>query len=250
MKKELISILASILFLTNITQGQSIITDRPDQTESSVTVAFKSFQIESGFLFSSYKENGLTIKNNFYPTTLFRYGLTSGIELRLVGQFEKLRQNNADLKGLSDFEIGTKIELLNQTKTNAQIAFLTHLVIPSGSKELRSDRLGIVNKLAFSHSINSKLGIGYNIGYDYYGIGNGDLTYSLAFGLGAGQKIGLFFETYGEYIEFENFNLNFDTGITYLIKDHFQLDFSVGKGLNHQMSFLSFGFSWNISRLI
>ena len=84
------------------------------------------------------------------PTTLFRYGISKGIELRLVIQFEKIKTDIGSISGLSDFEIGTKIELLNQKEKNTQIAFLTHFIIPSWSKDLRVDKVGIVNELAFS----------------------------------------------------------------------------------------------------
>jgi hypothetical protein len=40
--------------------------------------------------------------------------------------------------------------------------------------------------------------------------------------------------------------LNFDAGLTYLVKDNVQLDFSFGTGLTHKMNYISLGCCWKI----
>ena len=89
--------------------------------------------------------------------------------------------------------------------------------------------------------------MGYNLGYNYYGIGNGDLTYSLVLGIGLSDKMGMYVETFGEYFDFAELTSNFDSGLTYLVKDNLQLDFSLGLGLTQIMNDFSLGFSWNIN---
>jgi len=226
--------------------AQQIVTDRPDQTESSRTVPLKSFQIESGVLFSNY-ENGL-LKQVLIPSTLLRYGLTKHVELRFVQQFEslKIKANSQKDFGISDLQIGTKIQILKEELNITEIAFLSHLILPTGSSGLTNDKFGTINKLAISHGLNDQLGLGYNVGYDYFGEGNGNLTYSLALGIGLGEKFGTYLEIYGEYAEFSDWGSNFDSGLTYLIKDNLQLDVSFGLGLNQRMHYFSLGFSWNI----
>jgi len=243
---------ALLLILTVYSLGisaQQIITDRPDQTESSTTIPLKSFQIESGILFGN-EESGL-IKQVLIPTTLLRYGLTKNIELRFVQQFENLKNDATSQSdfGISDLEIGTKIQLLKREDINTEIAFLSHLILPTGSNGLTNDKFGTINKLAISHEINDNLGLGYNVGYDNFGEGEGDLTYSVALGIGLGEKFGTYVELYGEYAEFSSCGTNFDSGLTYLIKDNLQLDVSFGLGLNHEMHYFSLGFSWNISKI-
>ena len=230
-------------------KAQKIVTDRPDQTESSSTVPLKSLQIESGVLVGNY-ENGL-IKQVLIPSTLLRYGLTKNIELRFVQQFENLKNDaiSQDDFGISDLEIGAKIQLLKKEDINTEIAFLSHLIMPTGSNGLTNDKFGTVNKLAISHELNDKLGLGYNVGYDNMGEGNGDLTYSVALGIGLGEKFGTYIELYGEHAEFSDWGSNLDSGLTYLIKDNLQLDVSFGLGLNHEMHYFSLGCSWNISKI-
>jgi hypothetical protein len=242
-----ITIKNNLFVLLVILFGQinaQIITDRPDQTESAVSVGDRNLQIESGLLLGFEEDNGQRLQQILAPTTLFRYGITDVIELRLVHQFETLKYNDKRTVGISDFEIGTKIKLLKSEKRNTEMAFLTHLILPTGSKDLSSDKFGTVNKWSIAHAINENVDLGYNIGYNYFGEGTGDLTYSAALGIGVNEKVGVYIETYGDIIEFKKLAASFDTGFTYLANDNLQFDFSFGMGINHQMNYVSVGVSW------
>jgi Putative MetA-pathway of phenol degradation len=245
------AIIFVVLLLINFSiKAQTIVTDRPDQTESSSTVPKGSFQIETGVLFGYSKNKGISTRQTLVPSTLFRYGITKGIEIRFVNQFESVKNRTTSKKvnGVSDLEIGTKIQLLKNEKLNTEIAFLSHLILPTGSKALTNDKFGSINKLSISHTLNENFGVGYNVGYDYFGTGKGNFTYSLVFGFGLTDNLGFYVEPYGSVIEFNNHEANFDAGLTYLIKDNFQLDASFGTGINHTMNYFSFGASINISK--
>jgi len=239
------------LFVINSTiSAQNIITDRPDQTESSSTVPKGSFQIETGIVIGFSKSEGISERQTLAPSTLFRYGITNGIEIRVVNQFEiiKNRTTSERVNGISDLEIGTKFQILQKENVNTEIAFLSHLILPTGTKELTNNKFGSINKLSISHSISETIGIGYNVGYDYFGSGKGNFTYSLALAIGLTPKLGIYVEPYGGIIEFDIHEMNFDGGITYLINNNFQLDASFGTGINHNMSYISAGMSINISK--
>ncbi len=228
--------------------AQQIVTDRPDQTESSSTVGLGNLQIESGFLIGFEENAENSNRQVLAPTTLFRYGITKGIELRLVNQFETLRHQHQKAQGVSDLEIGTKIQLFKRQESATEIALLTHLILPIGTREITNGKYGTINKLSISHELGEQIGLGYNVGYDYRGNGNGDLTYSLAVGIGVNEKVGIYVEPYGGYVGFEEFILNFDAGFTYLLSDNFQLDFSFGAGASHRMNYISTGFSWLVKQ--
>lgn len=239
------------MLMVNFTiSSQTIVTDRPDQTESSSTVPKGSLQIETGVLFGSSKSKGITIKETLAPSTLFRFGITNGIEIRLLNQFESINNKTTSEKvnGISDLEIGTKFQIFQKEDVNTEIAFLSHLILPTGSKDVTIDNFGTINKLSISHVLNETIGLGYNVGYDYFGTGKGNFTYSVAFAIGLTPKFGIYLEPYGNIIEFKNHEANFDAGITYLIQDNFQLDASFGTGLNHTMNYFSLGGSINISK--
>lgn len=226
--------------------AQKIVTDRPDQTESSSTIPHKSFQIEAGVLFGDL--NNESQRLYLLPTTLFRYGLTRGIELRL-GQnlINYVSESTSEARfGFSDLELGAKFQILRREDVNTEIAFLSHAVLPTGSDGLSLDKYGVINKLSLSHELNSFVGLGYNVGYNYFGYDKGMLTYSIALGAAFNEKLGAYIEFYGESSDLRGFIFNFDSGLTYLIQDNLQLDFSFALGLNHRMNYFAFGFSWNI----
>ena len=225
-------------------QGQEIITDRPDQTESSTTIPVRTLQIEAGLL----SGNDNFEKQYLFPTSLFRYGLTKNIELRLAGQIASIenKQTSENLIGIGDLEIGAKIQILKNAGINTEIAFISHLIIPTGSADMTSGNFGTINKFAISHSLTKFLDLGYNAGYNYPGDGNGDFTYSLVTGAALSDKFGYYIEPYGEYTGCKNWISNLDTGFTYLIKNNIQLDISYGIGLNQKMNYLALGFSWNL----
>lgn len=227
--------------------AQELVTDRPDQTESSCTVPLKSFQIETGFLLQNEKLG--SEKQLFLPTTLFRYGLSRTVELRL-GEQLIFQDNNFSSEtnfGIGDLELGAKVQILKRENANTEIAFLSHVVLPIATDGLSVEKVGVINKIAISHPLTNALGFGYNIGYNYFGEGNGDLTYSSVFGIAISENIGTYAEVYGELVDTKEFVTNFDAGLTYLLKPNFQIDFSFGLGINQKMNYFAVGFSWNIN---
>lgn len=243
------SILICALFLMfQSAQAQSIVTDRPDQTEASSTIKKGDLQVESGLLLGFETENETTTRQILAPTTLFRFGLFKGIELRLVNQFEMLKTAERRSQGFGDLELGTKIQIFQRENSSTEVAFISHLVLPTGGDELTNDQVGTVNKLSIAHDLSENLGLGYNLGYNYFGAGNGDLTYTLALGAGINDRVGVYIETFGEFADIENFISNFDGGFTYLLRPNVQLDFSFGTGINQKMNYLAVGFSWNTGK--
>jgi len=243
-------VLFIFVIASNTIFAQSIITDRPDQTESSSTLFKGSLQIESGLLFGSAKDDFFSEEVLLAPTVLWRYGVTKGIEIRLLTEFASIKDKitSETISGINDLQIGTKIQLLKKEGINTEIAFISHAIIPTAKYELSLNKLGTINKLSISHELKNNIGLGYNIGYDYFGFGSGSFTYSLVIGIGISDRIGFYFEPYGEIVEFENHISNFDIGLTYLIKDNGQLDISFGTGINQKMTYLSIGYSLNISK--
>lgn len=246
---EKTALILLVIFSTTLRMsGQKLNTDRPDQTEAPVVIPLKSFQTEIGLLAGRTGNNNFTENQLLIPTLLFRYGLGRIIELRLVEQVEMLKSESPtyDNFGLSDLELGAKIQILRKENVNTQIAFLSHLILPTGSDGISDGKIGTDNTIAVSHHLNKFLDISYNIGYDYSGNGNGDMIYSVSLGAGVTEKAGFYAETYGELAGLKDPFTNFDTGGTYLLKDNLQLDLSFGTGLNYSMHYFSLGCSWNI----
>lgn len=249
MKKINGFILGIFCLSSTVNFAQKIVTDRPDQTESSSTVPKNSLQIESGMLLRYAEEGEISLREIAVPSTLFRYGISKGLELRVVNQYVNIKEENSgkEISGITDLEVGVKIQLLKNENKNTEIAFLSHMILPTGTKEVSFEKVGTINKLSISHQLGDKVGLGYNVGYNYFGIGNGFLTYSMAIGVEINERAALYVEPYGDIGIFNEHLANIDAGFTYLLKDNFQLDFSFGTGLNYTMNYLSAGFSWNIA---
>ena len=234
-----------LLLCLSISAKAQIVTDRPDQTESSSTVGKGVLQIESGLFIGYEGGESASTQQILAPTTLFRYGLTQGIELRVVNQFESLKHpNGQSIFGISDIEVGTKVQLLQSEEWNTEIAFLTHVALPTGTSELSSDTAASISKLSIAHALGDNLDLGYNIGYNYFGTGSGDLTYSVALGVGVTDNVGIYIEPYGDVVNLEEGLHNIDAGVTYLPHKNLQFDFSFGLGLNYTMNYMAIGFSW------
>ncbi|MEL4456650.1 transporter [Lutimonas vermicola] len=249
MKKLNVIILGIFCLSYTVSFAQKIVTDRPDQTESSSTVPKNSLQIESGMLFRYAEEGEISLREVAIPSTLFRYGISKGLEIRVVNQYVNIKEENSgkEISGITDLEVGVKIQLLKKENKNTEIAFLSHMILPTGTKEVSFEKVGTINKLSISHQLGDKVGLGYNVGYNYFGIENGFLTYSLAIGVEINERAGLYVEPYGDIGIFNEHLANIDAGFTYLLKDNFQIDFSFGTGLNYTMNYISAGFSWNIA---
>ncbi len=89
--------------ITYESHGQKIITDRPDQTESSSTVPKKSLQIESGMLIKFVEEGDISLREIAIPTTLFRYGLSKVIEIRVANQYINIKEKKHFKRNFRNF---------------------------------------------------------------------------------------------------------------------------------------------------
>uniref|UniRef100_UPI0040478154 transporter n=1 Tax=Polaribacter sp. TaxID=1920175 RepID=UPI0040478154 len=193
---SLLSCFLAYLFLliSSFCFGQTISTDRPDQTESATLVGLKSLQLESGILFSFANESFGNIVRQLVHSILLRYGFSKKIELRLYQEHETNRfdlQNQA-ISGLKNLQIGLKLLLFQKHESPTEITIISHVIVPTGSKKIDQNTFGIINKLAFSHRIGEQLNISYNLGYDFRGKNSSKGTYALAFGIKLSDAFGMY----------------------------------------------------------
>lgn len=210
--------------------------ERPDQTESSLVLSKGHIQIETGISIEDSESN---------VNTLFRIGIIDGIEMRLNSNY-LINDDISTLKksSFSDFEIGAKFKILDEDNNRVKIGFLTHLSVPTAPEIFSYNEYGLLSRVLISHDIKNDSQIGYNIGYNKYNNYDGQFIYTLVYGKSLGS-FGVFFEIFGEESS-NNSNLNFDSGITYLVDNDKQLDLSIGRGLNSDMFYISAGFSIDI----
>jgi hypothetical protein len=245
------SALLLILFSHQLS-SQNLITDRPDQTESSSTVMRGSVQIETGFLFDENFIGNNPYKTISFPSTLFRIGISDKVELRVQSGYQTIRDGSEPFiqkgGGFADLEAGFKVQLFKEESNSTKAALLSHIGIPSGSHIFSGDEIYSFTKFAISHDIGTKAGIGYNIGFGYSKSAGLSFLGSFVYGISVTDRLGLFSEVYGSIgggID-QDYIINYDNGLTYLITDFLQADLSFGTGINSKMNFISTGISWNI----
>ena len=229
-----------ILFLVLIFQSSTIysqiISDRPSQTDSPLVIDKGYIQIETGISVEEIQSD---------INSLVRIGVFDGFELRINSNYIINDEISFQKKSsFNDFEIGSKFRIIENDEKNTNIGFLTYVSIPTAPEVFSYNEYGFLNKLLFSHNLTYDSEIAYNIGYNKFSNYDGLFTYSLIYGKSLGS-FSTFFELFGNSSS-NNSNLNFDSGLTYIIDNDRQFDLSIGKGINNDLFFVNLGFSFRI----
>jgi hypothetical protein len=92
-----------------------LVTDRPDQTESSAAVAPGFVQLEAGWTYTQHNEGTAPLGSHAVPQLLVRAGVISGLEARFgFAGWQAVRGGGAmaatDERGVGDIELGVKYQ--------------------------------------------------------------------------------------------------------------------------------------------
>jgi hypothetical protein len=261
MKNLSLFVIAFFILNAAIAQNEEpapIVTDRPDQTESAVTVPKKSLQIESGFTFGWDKNEGISSKDLGFNATLLRYGIHPRLELRLGAAYAGLETENeitkeeTSLSGFAPLVLGLKWNFLYGDGPIPTMALLSSFDIPAIASEDFSDG-NVLQKfiVAGSWDLSQVFSFGFNFGsiIDWK---ESDFTtlYTAALGIGITDWMGAFVELYGFLPAGEYSDHRFDMGFTFPVRHNLQFDISGGLGIskNSPDGFGSLGFSWRIPK--
>jgi len=242
----------------------SIITDRPDATESPNTVEPGFVQIETGGYYTRFEENDITSETLGYNTTLARIGLLENLELRLGVNYEQNQltskmgasEVSSDFKSLTPMLAGIKINLF-EGRSGTDFGFLGHLYLPfttSTPEALEGTTpepktTGADFRFSVGHELSDRAGIAYNLG----GLWSGDNTgvafvYTVAYGYALSDKIGAYVEFYGDAPELSSAHHYWDAGFTYLAGWNLQYDLTFGRSITEgQDLLLSAGLSYKFA---
>jgi len=211
-------------------------TDRPDFTESALTVPRGLWQLEMGYTFAREP----AMRTHSPGELLVRAGLSDRIELRLgVGSYVTELGAFGTRGGLSDSSLGLKIGLLRSAPDagRTDLALIVFSSLPTGNEQIGSGHPEFGATFTAGRVLNERVAIGVNVGY-VRAVDNGDrfdqLTGSVSFGYGISQRLGAYLEAFalsattasGDRRSFLN------AGMTYLITPELQLDGRIGHGLN------------------
>ncbi len=233
----------------------TLITDRPDATESPNTIPVGYIQVETGSFFESFETNNIKTEDFTLNTTLVRIGLLDNLEFRLGWDFvEGSRYVNGNkinnvTSGFTPLLFGAKVNIASEHGAFPEIGLLGHLYLPfTAGKDYKPQTTGVDFRFSFAHTLSENSSLSYNLGAQW-----GDdspetaYVYTLAYGLSVSDKFGVYAELYGDLPENSSANHFWDAGLTYLISDSVQLDATVGTSItNGQDILLSGGISFRI----
>jgi len=215
-----------------------LVTDRPDQTESTEIVPRGWVQTELGF--------GDVDRGDATAMALVRVGLTERVEFR-AGLDEVFLSGPDDA---IDLGLGAKIRLSDENGSRPAIAVLAALNQKIGdSLSPSSDGVRPSFRFVFSHTLSERLSLGYNAGVSwdesFSPLGglpaafDRDLlsrfVWTAALGIGATDRVGFFVEAFGDsgLSDHGRTETALDGGVTFLVRPNIQLDLFVGTGVSN-----------------
>lgn len=232
-----------LLFLISsapLLQAQSpeatpLVTDRPDFTESTETVAVGRYQLEFGYTFS--KLPGEETHN--FGELLVRTGITRALELRVgVNSFVKHHSHGQSLEGKDDASLGVKIRVWEPgTGNSPHLAIIMAASLPTGSRAFRQQNLQPEMKFGIFFPVSEGMAVSSNLNfarlYEDEG-GFSQISGSLSFSSSLTQRISGYVEIFGFSPASKNGKTTryVNGGFTFLVNPDLQADIRVGAGLN------------------
>lgn len=242
------------LIISNITSGQNFNSDRPGAGDGVATVELRYFQVEAGLDFSKSNSGKINeFSTNSLPILLLRYGLTDKAELRLSESFviNDLPNMTGDNKtsGLTNLVLGGKFRICERPEWGTKASILAEIFIPTGSKDVAGDELGLSIRLLHSWDFSEGWNLSSNIGTYWFEEQDLSFLYNFAIGYAISNKLGAYVGPYGNYFEMNDFSVSFEGGFSYLLKPDLQVDISAGTGITDDHLFIGLGFSWLIGKI-
>lgn len=248
--RSLLGIVCALL-LTDIAQGESgplgwgreelreeLSSDRPDFTESVMTIESGHMQFELGYTFTKDNEGQDELRQHVVPEALARFGVTEDLELRLTWTgYESTEENGSRTHGVTDSSLGFKKRLVEGGGGIPDISIIGALFIPTGSASISDDTVIPEMKVLWGYGIGVTE-ISGNL--NFTGPMSDDNRYllvsnSVALGWSLSATVGFYAEYFGLYPaddvpESDEHYLN--GGFTWGLTRDLQLDIRAGGGLN------------------
>ncbi|MEI7509313.1 MAG: transporter [Flavobacterium sp.] len=244
MKIEILLLLFSI---TSFSQNQPIEADRPDQTETPSIVPVGMYQVESGFSYQKYEERN---EDFTLPSTLWKYGVSKSIELRMITEFISEKNYEKKTNGFLPCAVGFKINLFDENKWLPKTSLISHVTLKNcASANFKNDYYVPDFRFTMQHTLGKNHTLGYNLGVEWDGFTKQSmLLYTATTGYSLNEKLGCYIEIFGFATQKETASHNFDCGFTYLINNNLMLDISSGIGItiNAPQHYFALGITFRI----
>lgn len=216
--------------------------DRPDATESPITVDAGAFQIEASFaeLAIEDEDGSATTTLSAAPMNL-KVGLTNRVDLQLLfNPYERVETDNAGAeRGVGDLGVRAKINLWGNDGGGTALGLLPYVVFPTGDDAVTDDawQVGIV--VPFAAELSGGWSMGTQVEFAYASPDEGDETgafaHTITFGRDLVGSLAGYVEYIGEY-EFKGeaeYRPTASAGLTYTLSPDAVLDAGFRAGLDN-----------------
>lgn len=232
---------------------EPLASDRPDFTESALTVPRGRAQLEMGYTLSYDREKGRRVTDQTFPEALLRVGLVDDLELRIgwvgLSFTEELFRERNDVgrtvsrnphdRGATDLYLGFKTHLLTQGPYNPELALIPAITAPSGSTSKTSGDVDPEVKIAWEWAFSPKVGLAGNINFAVP-TEEGERFFQPSASITLGVDWTDWLGSYVEYFGFYPNAIGTDAahyvngGLTFPITPNLQFDVRAGAGLNEE----------------
>jgi hypothetical protein len=226
-------------------ETRELVTDRPDATESAVTVPKGSVQMEFGATWGLERSSDARLGLFEAPGVLTRVGWFERLEVRLAwpGWAESVLEGTGirhRAAGLADPEIGAKWNVLRHDL--ADIGLIAHVTLPIGHEDVSARGPDPSLVLSVAHPLGSRASFGWNAGYEVTTVGRaagdrrrlGRWSYSGSVAMDVAERWGTFIEAFGSVPGSEPTPAMhlLQGGVTWRPTPLIQFDVAAGGGLN------------------
>lgn len=256
MKRNIVTILLVFFAIDLYAQEKGRMeTDRPDQTETPFLTKTNFIQAEVGF--NQEKYNGL--KTWVHPTALWKYGVSSKFEIRLITELNTIQTpalsapsgGYKNLSGLVPIQVGGKIFISEEKNWLPKTSLIFHVAMPKlASKNFKASKLAPNFRFVMQNSLSDNIGLGYNLGAEWNG--ENDIPawiYTFAPGFNIGKNWYGYVEAFGQVQKNEKPAHALDAGIACYFSDDTKIDLSAGFGISENAvdNYIAIGFSFRFA---
>jgi hypothetical protein len=198
--------------------------DRPDATESPITVDAGRYQIEAS-LFDYRRDQGL--KTSIYGQINMKAGLTHNIDLQAI--IDVRSETAGDWTTFGDLTIRLKYNLWGNNSGDSALAIMPYVTAPTRSDEWQG---GII--VPWASTLTNDISLGLQGQLDFVNDGTGGETeflFTAVIGYPIIGNLGGYTEYIGVIAE-DRYESYYSGGFTYEINDNSILDAGVQVGLN------------------
>ena len=254
--KRLVAATFTLALLGVSTEGYSqIITDRPDFTESPVSVPRGSIQLEAGLTLESHTEaeigvDDLTVDDLTVGEALVRWGIFDNLEARFqIPSYRNVSIEGNDgpsIDGFSDLDLGVKYQF-SEDDSDLQFGAIVKASLPTGSDDFTSDEVEPEAILIVGKQLGPSLSLAGQIVVGVPSDGDGrSFEWGASIVSAAGwSRVGAFLEYSITVPDEGTASQVIHLGGTFSASDRLQLDLHGGFGVSSTApdSFIGAGFS-------